>query len=450
MLYRLAHICLLVQIILAAILLGGARVWAMGILSILTGIGLIAISLSRTTAKPPLIPSYIRNLWLLVGLVSGWMILQSLPIWPSQPTPFKADHIALYPHAWQGSVTDLIWCAASLTLGALLAQTQPHRFVQQVCITIICAAVIQVGLAALADMMGWKTTFWFAKTAHLSDWTGSFANRNAFAVLMVLGIIASLSCFMRQTSMSIGKRLDQQGGWLALAMVFGFALLQSHSRSGLVIAGLCLIVFGCLHIPTSRWSHRALIGLGLAGIAAFGRVLIALTSPEVAARFADLARRDLIQRDDAWASAIDAIMARPITGFGPGSIARVMDHFATPGLNTDANWFSSHNLWLDLALTLGIPMMLLVLITALYAGVKTWRSTQSPNHRALFLAGICIFVVSASVGWVITLPALILPLGLLWVGCAKAADAARHREGHAPADFWVQSAPPDQSVPTKP
>ncbi|WP_417827183.1 O-antigen ligase family protein [Thalassospira povalilytica] len=450
MLYRLAHICLLAQIILAPILLGGARGWAMGILSILTGIGLIAISLSRTTAKPPLIPSYIRYIWLMIGLVSGWMILQSLPIWPSQPAPFNADHIALYPHAWQGSVADLIWYAASLTLAALIAQTHPHRFIQQVGVTIIFSAVVQVGLAALADMMGWKTTFWFAKTAHLSDWTGSFANRNAFAVLMVLGMIASLYCFMRQTSMSLGKRLDQQGGWLALAMVFGFALLQSHSRSGLVIAGLCLMLFGCFHIPSSRRSHRALIGLGLAGIAAFGGVLIALTNPEFTARFADLARRDLIQRDDAWASAIDAIMARPITGFGPGSIARIMDHFATPGLNTDANWFSSHNIWLDVALTLGIPMVLIVMTAALYAGVKTWRSTQSPNHRALFLAGICIFVLSASVGWVITLPALILPLGLLWVGCAEAAVAARHREGHAPADFWARSALPDQSVPTKP
>ena len=90
--FRVAQFCLLAQIILAPLLLGGERPWAMGILSVLTGIGILALC-----AKMPIcLPRYLRVIWLMAGLASGWMVMQSLPIWPTQAAPFNADHIALY------------------------------------------------------------------------------------------------------------------------------------------------------------------------------------------------------------------------------------------------------------------------------------------------------------------------------------------------------------------
>ena len=435
--FRVAQFCLLAQIILAPLLLGGARPWAMGILSVLTGIGILALC-----AKMPIyLPRYLRVIWLMAGLASGWMIMQSLPIWPMQAAPFNADHIALYPTAWHSTGADILWFIATLTLASLLARKAPHSFIKQVCLTVACAAALQVGLAALDQINGWNTTFWFAKTAHIGDWTGSLANRNAFATLMIFGLLASLYCFGGRQQVRLGKVLDQKGGWLALAMVFAFALLQSHSRSGFVIALCSLSVFAVMQMRDNPAWHRILIPIG---VFMFGIVFVALATPEFTTRFAELARYDLIQRDDAWASAVHAIMARPMTGFGPGSIALVIDHFATTGLNTNAHWFSSHNVWLDGAIVLGLPVMVVLLAMGGYAGFKTWHGLKPPRPKALFAASISIAVLSGSVDWVITLPALILPMGLVWVGCIEAAGA-HHHEARAQTDVAAQSGVPDQA-----
>lgn len=437
MVFRVAQFCLLAQIILAPLLLGGARPWAMGILSVLTGLGILALC-----AKMPVrLPRYVRVIWLMAGLLVGWMIIQSLPIWPMQAAPFNADHIALYPTAWHSTVADILWLTATLTLASLLARKDPHSFIKQVCITTACAATLQVGLAALDQIAGWQTTFWFTKTAHIGDWTGSFANRNAFAALMVLGMIASLYCFGGRQQVRLGKVLDQKGGWLALAMVFAFALLQSHSRSGSVMALCCISVFVVMQMRDSPAWHRILIPIG---VFMFGIVFVALATPEFTTRFAELARYDLIQRDDAWASAAHAVIARPMTGFGPGSIALVIDHFATPALNTNAHWFSNHNIWLDGAIVFGVPLMVVLLAMGGYAGFKTWQLLKTPHPKALFAASISIAVLSGSVDWVITLPALILPIGLVWIGCVEAAGAHHHAVS-APADVAAQSGAPDQA-----
>ena len=137
-------------------------------------------------------------------------------------------------------------------------------------------------------------------------------------------------------------------------------------------------------------------------------------------------------------------MARPITGFGPGSIALVIDHFATTGLNTNAHWFSSHNIWLDGAIVLGLPVMVVLLAMGGYAGFKTWHGLKTPRPKALFAASISIAVLSGSVDWVITLPALILPMGLVWVGCIEAAGA-HHHEARAQTHVAAQSGAPDQA-----
>ena len=438
MVFRVAQFCLLAQIILAPLLLGGARPWAMGILSVLTGIGILALC-----AKMPIyLPRYLRVIWLMAGLASGWMVMQSLPIWPTQAAPFNADHIALYPTAWHSTAADILWFIATLTLASLLARKDPHSFIKQVCITTACAAALQVGLATLDQIAGWQTTFWFTKTAHIGDWTGSIANRNAFATLMIFGLLASLYCFGGQQQVRLGKVLDQKGGWLALAMVLAFALLQSHSRSGFVIALCSLSVFAVMQMRDSPAWHRILIPIG---VFMFGIVFVALATPEFTTRFIELARYDLIQRDDVWASGVHAIMARPITGYGQGSIALVLGHFATPGLNANAHWFSSHNIWLDGAITLGLPMMACLVLSTLFAGFKIWRGLSTPPQKALFGTITTIFVLSASVDWIITLPALILPIGLVWAGCSQVGER-RHREGHGPSGFAAQSGTRDQAV----
>ncbi|WP_296993014.1 O-antigen ligase family protein [Thalassospira sp. UBA1131] len=432
----LAQTCLMAQIILAPLLLGGLRPWALAILAILTGIGVLAICLRP---GPVQLGKYLLYLWIGIAALIGWAILQSLPIWPVQAYPFNAPHIALAPHGWLNIAAYLIWMGGVASLTALLARLQNHLNIT-IARTIVITCALQVALAAGADLMGWQTTFWFAKQAHLHDWTASFANRTAFGNLMGLGILACLFLYDQSRAPSTSQRLDQAGGWLAIAVLFAAALIESHSRLAFVMALIGGALFMILTPREKVQSSKRLIVITLGIIATITIAIIA--SPELFDRFTDLARSDLIQRDDLWITALQAIAERPLTGWGADSIGLVIAHFATPDLNANAHWFSSHNLWLDGAIMFGVPVML-ILATALTLAIKTVLATcLQPDTRALLIALFVMAMLGTIGDWVMVMPALILPMVMLGMTSFEAALAA-HREMPAPVGHAGQSPAPD-------
>ncbi|GAA0626224.1 O-antigen ligase family protein [Thalassospira tepidiphila] len=435
----LAQTCLMAQIILAPLLLGGLRPWALAILAILTGIGVLAICLRP---GPVQIGKYLLYLWIGIAALIGWAILQSLPIWPVQAYPFNAPHIALAPYGWLNIAAYLIWLGGAASLTALLARLNNHLNIT-IARTIVITCAVQVVLAAGTDLMGWQTTFWFAKQAHLGDWTGSFANRTSFGILMGLGILASLFLYDQSRALNTAKRLDQAGGWLAIAVLFAAALLESHSRLAFIMA----LVGGALFIiltPRENANHfKRLIVIALGIIATIA--VTAFASLELFDRFKDLARNDLIQRDDLWITALHAIAERPFTGWGADSIGLVIAHFTTPDLNANAHWFSSHNLWLDGAIVFGVPIML-ILATALIIAIKTVLATcQQPDTRALLIALFFMAMIGSMGDWVMLMPALILPVVMLVMSSFEAAFAAHHAMP-ARGDHAGQSPAPDRKA----
>ncbi|MEQ8390961.1 MAG: O-antigen ligase family protein [Thalassospira sp.] len=427
------------QIVLAPLLLGGARPWAAAILSLLTGIGILAICLTAHPVKPR---RYLGRIWLVVAVLAGWAVLQSLPIWPIQDAPFNAPHIALYPDAWIAMSGNLIWLAGAITLASMIAQSRPDRFTHDLAKIIIASYTVQVFLAVLAATLGLETTFWFTKQAHFGDWTGSFANRNAFGSFMGIGILACLYLYAQNRDGNKAKRLDQSGGLLALAIIFAASLIQSHSRSGIILGVIGVLLFVTCNTPAKNRAKR-LLWAGLFG--GMAMLVIGLADPDLANRFSELARFDLIQRDDAWQTAIHAIADRPITGFGSDSIALVMGHFATPELNTNAHWFSSHNLLLDGVMMFGIPVVIAVLVAGVFALKCILNSAINPSDRALTVALTGFVLLGGLVGWVMSLPALILPIAVLWVGVFEA-GLARRGEGLEHVDHRAQSPLPDQTI----
>ncbi|WP_339860176.1 O-antigen ligase family protein [Thalassospira alkalitolerans] len=441
----LAQFCLTSQIVLAPLLLGGARPWAMAILTLLTGVGLVAITVKIRTNSTIKLPPAIKQIALAGLLISIWMALQAAPIWPIQPAPFEARQIALYPTAFCGVIGNLIWLIGTYILAALIAQNRGPAFPRLIIVAVIISGCFQILLAGIADILALETTFWFAKQSHLGDWTGSFANRNAFGGLMGVSVLGCLYVFCAKPAASPGQRIDTSGGWLALALIFTAALTQSHSRSALVALAIAVPGFAMLYRPDRlrighwRWGYPVI--LILAALATL--IIITMANPEIARRFAQLARPDLIQRDDAWATAIIAISHRPFAGFGPGSIAVVLDHFATNNLNRNAQWFSSHNLWLDIAITLGIPATLSLIGFGLYRWIKALRASQSGLDRALLVTLGVQFAIMATFGWVAGLPALVLPLLCLLAGL-EAAPPLQPDAGHQYRAAPRQSGPQDQ------
>lgn len=439
---RLAQFCLMAQIVLAPLLLGGARPWATAILSIMSGLGILAVCITR---KQISIPPYLVRIWGAATVILIWSLLQSLPIWPIQAYPFNAPQIALYPDAWMALAANLIWLTATVTLSNLLAQGQAQTLLNMGIKVLIASCALQVGLAMLARVMDWQTTFWFGKSAHLDDWTGSFANRNAFGAILGFGILGCLFLFAQDKTQGTGQKLDKSGGLLAFAVIFAVALLQSHSRSALALTLIGTLIFLTVNTP-----HPTVKAIGKRLLfATFGIIaliaLVDITNPELTARFFELARFDLIQRDDAWQTAALAILDRPITGFGFDSVALVLGHFATAGLNTSAHWFSSHNLLLDAAIMFGIPATLALVAALGLMAANTVMSAPNAATRAVVFGFISMALIGSLTGWVMSMPALILPMVILVMACREAAPA-RMRAMPQPGDPMAQSPVPDQTV----
>ncbi|HAY49292.1 MAG TPA: hypothetical protein DCY62_10025, partial [Thalassospira sp.] len=317
---RLAQFCLMAEIILAPVMLGGGRPWAITVLAILTGIGLIAMCWRMHTIS---LPRYVIGVWLFAAIIVIWMIIQAAPVWPDQAFPFDVPFVALYPAAWINQTFDIIWLCATVTLISLITQKAPNGGLLAILHAIIIACTLQMVLALGNAVFDAQTTYWFAKTAHIGDWTGSLANRSAFGGLMGIGYIASIYLFMvphtnyrhagadadTRHHVPIGRRLDQSGGYLALAILFVAALTQSHSRLAFALVLIAtFFMIGFARHPgrsTRAWHWGKLL---FAGFCVIGIGLVTSVSvPELVSRFHDLTRFDLIQRDDAWATALRAI-----------------------------------------------------------------------------------------------------------------------------------------------
>ena len=116
--------------------------------------------------------------------------------------------------------------------------------------TVACAAY---GLAVYftgAELIGWVP-----KTAYLGDVTGTFVNRNSFATYVNLGLVICLGMLAepflaardtgdlkRIAAEAVTKVLDERSLLLLGLCVLAMAALQSHSRGGLLSAGLTVVV----------------------------------------------------------------------------------------------------------------------------------------------------------------------------------------------------------------
>lgn len=129
---------------------------------------------------------------------------------------------------------------------------------------------------------------------------------------------------------------------------------------------------------------------------------------------------------------------------GADGIAVVIAHFATPDLNANANWFSSHNLWLDSSLVFGIPTTLILLAAIVIAFVAAIANGKHRDTRALLIALLGMGLLGSVGDWVMVMPALILPVVMMAMTRLEATFATR-RARSAPLDRAAQSPVPDQA-----
>lgn len=204
-------------------------------------------------------------------------------------------------------------------------------------------------------------------------WRGHFAHKNVAAAAMVLISFAGLYLF------GTGRRLVG-GAMLLLAVLF---LAQTGGKSAIAaLPGILAIAW-----VFERW-RAVRIPLVVLGIAAFNILTIGCSlSPGMRGLVAHLGiDPTFTNRIDIWKIGAVAAMEKPLTGYGFQLFWQTGDMVHKGG--AAASWayaaFNGHNAYLDMAITTGLPGLVLTLVLLVWLPLRAIaRAEATANDPAL-------------------------------------------------------------------
>lgn len=210
---------------------------------------------------------------------------------------------------------------------------------------------------------------------HIGAWKGLWWQKNTLGAMMAW---ASLSFIAAGFA---ARDARERRIWFGLVLLSATLVLLSTSRTALLALAICTL--GPLAITLTRR------GFGFAALAIFGGICgvfsilgVILVGPGV---ILEALGRDatLTGRTDIWAGLIEAVAARPWTGYGYG-VFWTLDDGPVYWVRQATAWDvpTAHNAWLETALAIGLPGVALALFVVgaglfrsvgrLFAGVETY------------------------------------------------------------------------------
>jgi O-antigen ligase len=334
---------------------------------------------------------------------SGLAVAAMIGVW-------FADHRALRPLLQPSYAVLFLWLAASVflsTQGAIsfrafaftgivivLAASLfvlPLRFAQFQNLLLGCALAIMglayFGVIALPDL-GKHTDFDPFEPEHAGSWKGHYDHKNiagaAMASFAIMGLYA----------LRIGRR------WTGIVLLAGGVIFLYFTKSKTALALLPFaMLLGYLAERIPSFAVRLLLCLGpvlLLLVLTLGGALV----PEIAA-FNKLVMKDptFTGRFDIWRYGFEKLAERPWTGYGFEGFWQTSTTLQGES-RLELAWavekiIHGHNSYLDIALTTGIPGLVLVLYTFLLKPVVDYHNCQpgEDNRKiATMFLTILIFI----------------------------------------------------------
>lgn len=220
------------------------------------------------------------------------------------------------------------------------------------------AALIFGTLIALLSLVQFYTSngliYWLIPSGQEQVW-GPFRNRNHMA--------AFLELIFPLAATRIVKNPRRRFEFVILSGILAAPVLLGGSRAGIaLIAAQSALIF-----LAGRWRVWAAVA-ALAGLL--------LLTPQ----FVD---RDSGHRPEMNLSAMAMIQARPLTGFGLGTFETVYPAYAL--FDNSLTVDHAHNDWLEWASEAGVPAVLPLIATAIWAGIRAFRHPWALGIPAIFL-----------------------------------------------------------------
>lgn len=112
-------------------------------------------------------------------------------------------------------------------------------------------------------------------------------------------------------------------------------------------------------------------------------------------RIANISISDLDTRFTVWGMAVEGIKERPITGWGQEGYNYIFNTYFEPSLYGQEPWFDrAHNIYLDWAVSGGIPALLLFLFLGGSTAVAIYRARElEPWERVILLSALAAYAI---------------------------------------------------------
>jgi O-antigen ligase len=394
--------------LLACLILGGSTqgIWQNMALQ-LTGLAIIAWSAGAPVEEPMSARS--KLLLLLAGAAVAVVGLQQVPLPPSlwahaSREPFAAGFrllgrpvpalpVSLAPYA---SLTTLLCLIPPLAMFCAIIRLKAYR-PSWLAAALLAGTIAGIMLGAMQVAAAGPDPRWYLyPETNIGLGVGFFANANHMADLLVITLpfVAAIGAAGRSRNIQRNSALLSILAGAALVLIVGIALNGSLAGYALVmpvLAASALIV-----LPPARWLRRWIAVLG--GVSVIAGVAALASSSIGGTKIGQGATTSVQSREAILVTTGKAIVDYIPFGSGLGSFIKVYRLYESPDTVTSEYVVHAHNDYAELALELGIPgIVLLVLflgwwIAAVWA---VWRTGEGWVYaRAASIASAAILVHS--------------------------------------------------------
>lgn len=409
---------LLLACVIAPLPFASARPWAWGALMAMVGLasagwfyslsrGEVSVALKRWQIGLYFLPPLLVVLWGLLQASSLLPAPWSNPLWHEASQALGttlSGHVSLTPD--RALMLSTRFCLYLLVF-ALAANLGRHPGNAQKAIVAIGWAGTIYGLYGLAIYFtGNHSVAWSRKFAYLDDLTSTFVNRNnyaTFAGITLLCVIArAYNSLYDHLNVSKNKSerirafvsfLEKRGAFYLLQVLIIFSsILLSHSRAGLAATMfgvlILFIAFGFSKLNFGKLPLRAAIAFLIAAGVFYG-----VSGQGIDAR---LGSTDLSveERPMVYQLTARAISDQPILGSGLGSFEDVFRLYRTPTVLSIYDY--AHDTYLETALELGIPALILLALSIGAAVVECGRGVRVRRRDLIYP---CVGVGASALVW---------------------------------------------------
>ncbi|WP_091887083.1 O-antigen ligase [Bradyrhizobium sp. Rc2d] len=272
------------------------------------------------------------------------------------------------------SLQRLVLAASVTSLAVLLPLLPPTQRSFNLCLGGAALALLVLCYLGvfLAPQFSIHTALDITEPQLAGDWRGSFGHKNVASPVMTILVY-------------IGIYLCAVGSFVmgpAIAMLAGIFLIFTGGKTSSVLCLAIYVLASLVYVTRSLWLKRIIcfVPLIVMNLLTVGSVL----SPALGAMTRLLPLDPTFTgRSAIWEFALAAVAEKPIIGHGYAAFwDDVSERQTTQGAEWATTAAHSHNSYLDLAVTIGLPGLLLVILVFVLAPLGNFQSAQAYNRSS--------------------------------------------------------------------